>query len=130
MIVSVDKWKAKSVYLARAEQYGRAMNFCLNSRDWDACGGNAIHCVISAADAFCIHFKAQRYKGADHREAIEFFRSLIRSEEHKRASQRLAELLRIKTDAEYGDRNLSEKEAGQAKLSAERFLAYVKASVI
>ncbi len=130
MIVPVDKWKGKGIYLARAEQYLRAMEACFNGRDWDACVGNAVHCIIAAQDAFCIHTRAQRYKGTEHREAAEFFRNIMQSGEHKKASQRLAELIRIKTDAEYGDRSLTEKDAQQAKKNAERFLAYVKSFVV
>jgi len=127
MIISVDKWKARGVYLIRAEQYARSMNSAFEKGDWDACVGNAIHSTISAQDAFCIHIKSQRYKGTDHREAAEFFRSIFQTDEHKKAAQRLFDLIQIKTDAEYGDKNFNEKEAGQAKLNAERFLAYVKA---
>lgn len=129
MIVAVDKWKGKGVYLARAEQYTRAVEASLKGRDWDACVGNAVHCAISAQDAFSVHLKAQRCKGTDHREAAEFFRGLLQSDDHKKASQRLFELIRIKTDAEYGDRSLQEKDANLAKRSMERFLAYVKASM-
>ncbi len=130
MIISVDKWKGKNVYLVRAEQYLRSMYSSVEKSDWDASVGNAIHCIISAQDAFCIHMKAQRYKGTDHREAAEFFRNLFQTEEHKKASQRLFDIIQIKTDAEYGDRSFSEKEAKQAKLNAERFLAYVKSFML
>ncbi len=130
MIISIDKWKGKGVYLCRAEQYARSMNASFEKKDWDSCVGNAIHCAISAQDAFCAHLKAQRYKGTDHREAAEFFRNVLQSEEHKKAAQRLFDIIQIKTDAEYGDRSLTEKEAVQARLNAERFLAYVKASLV
>ncbi len=127
MIVNVDRWKGKGIYLVRADQYSRSSEASFNNRDWDACVGNAVHCAISAQDAFCIHLKAQRYKGQDHREAAEFFRGLLQKEEHRKACQRLLRLIQTKTDAEYGDRQLKEKDAQQAKLDAERFLAYVKA---
>jgi len=127
MIVSVDQWKGKGVYLSRAEQYSRATEGSFKNKDWDACVGNAIHCAISASDAFCIHIKAQRYKGTDHREAAEFFSRAVLGEDHKKSSDRLFALIRIKTDAEYGDRSFNEKDAIQAKLNAERFISYVKA---
>ncbi len=130
MIISVDKWKGRGVYLVRAEQYMRSMYTAFEKSDWDACVGSAIHCIISAQDAFCAHLKAQRYKGTDHREAAEFFRNIFQTEEHKKTSQRLFDIIQIKTDAEYGDKNFSEKEAKQAKLNAERFLAYVKSFVV
>lgn len=129
MTVSVDRWKGKGVYLARAEQYARAMEASFAGGDWDAAVGNAIHCAISAQDACCIHMKAQKERGPDHRLGAEFFRNLLQSEEHRKASQRLFELIRIKTEAEYGERSLQQKDASLAKLNAERFLAYVKALV-
>ena len=130
MIISTDKWKGKGVYLIRAEQYSRSMANAFEKKDWDSCVGNAIHCAISAQDAFCIHIKAQRYKGTDHREAAEFFMGIFQTEEHKKAAQRLFDLIQIKTDAEYGDKSFNEKEASQAKINAERFLAYIKALII
>lgn len=126
MIVSVDKEIGKRVYLARAEQYLKAAQNSFDLRDWDASVGGSIHCTISAQDALCIHIKLHRYKGLDHREAAEFFSNLLKSEEHKKAAQRLFDLIRIKTDAEYGDRSLTEKDAVSAKLNSERFLSYVK----
>ena len=89
MIISTDRWKGKGVYLIRAEQYSRSMANAFEKKDWDSCVGNAIHCAISAQDAFCIHIKAQRYKGTDHREAAEFFMGIFQTEEHKKAAQRL-----------------------------------------
>lgn len=130
MIIPVDKEVGKRVYLSRAEQYLSAAETSFNKKDWDASVGNSVHCAISAQDAFCIHAKSQRYRGLDHREAAEFFSNLIKGEEHKKASQRLFDLIRIKTDAEYGDRSLTEKDATLAKLNSERFLAYVKALMI
>ncbi|HLD57311.1 MAG TPA: HEPN domain-containing protein [archaeon] len=129
MIVSVEKWKGKGVYLVRAEQYLRAAENSFKNNDWDAAVGNAIHCIISAADAFCIDLKTQRYKGTDHREAAEFFARIISNNEHKKATQRLFDVIQIKTDAEYGDKNLGQKEASSAKMNAERFLGYVKACI-
>lgn len=125
-LVTVDKWKAKGVYLARAEQYFRAMNDSFKNGDWDACVGNAIHTVISSQDALCIHLKGQRYKGTDHREAATFFKTLSQSDEHKKAFQRLTRLIKTKTDAEYGDTNLTEKDAQFSIKDAERFLGYIK----
>ena len=130
MILSVDNWKGKGVYLVRAEQYLRAMTTSFEKGDWDACVGNAIHAAISAQDAFCISVKNQRYKGTDHREAAEFFKNVLNTEDHKKAVQRLFDLIQIKTDAEYGDKSFTEKEAVRAKTNTERFLAYVKASLI
>lgn len=130
MIVPVDKWKGKGIYLARAEQYARSMIASSEKRDWDACVGGAIHCAISAQDAFCIHAGGRRYKGTDHRASAEFFSSLKNSEEHKKAFQRVISLLTIKTDAEYGDRQLTEKEAQAAIINAERLLSYIKACVM
>ena len=129
MIVSVDKWKAKGVFLARAEQYSRSMDRAFDMGDWDACIGNATHCAISAQDAFCVHMKGQRYRGTDHREALVFFKGVGQGEQHKKDVQRLAALIAIKTDAEYGDKVMIEKDARMAKLSAERFLAQIKVAV-
>ena len=73
--------------------------------------------------------KGRRYKGIDHREAVALFKTLLRSDEHEKAFQRLSGIISIKTDAEYGDRSLTEKEAQKTTKDAERFLAYVKSMI-
>lgn len=128
--ISVDKWKVKGVYLSRAEQYLRSMNIAFENKDWDSCVGNGIHAIISAQDALTIHIKGKRYKGTDHGEAAALFKTLIHSDEHKKAFQRLTGAISIKTDAEYGDRSSTEKEAQRVIKDAERFLAYVKSIIV
>lgn len=127
MMVPVDKWKAKEVYLKRAIQYATSMNNSFDRGDWDACVSHAVHCVISVQDALCVHRKGERYKGINHMEAATLFKNLIQSDDHQKAARRVFDLFRMKTDAEYGDRAMTTKEAGIAKLHAERFLSYVQA---
>lgn len=124
--VAVDKSKY-AVYIQKAEEYKRSMDLAFGKSDWDSCAGNAVHCAISSADALCILALGLRHKGERHEDAIELFRSINSQDDRiKKNASRLAELLSIKTDAEYGDRLLSGREAEIAVLSASRLFEFVK----
>ena len=114
-------------HLQKAEEFARSMKGAQEQRDWDATVTAAVHCAISAADALCVFSLGLRHKGEDHRGAVSLFRSISAADErfHKNA-QRLAEILSLKSDAEYSERLLKEREAELAVQQAERLLGFVK----
>ncbi len=128
---TIDCDKSKyMVYLTRAEQYKRSTGSAFEKEDWDSTVGNAIHSAISAADALCIFLLGLRHKGDKHEDAVELFRSIKPDDERiKKNASRLGELLSVKTDAEYGDRPLSRREAEIAVQAASRFLEFIKERV-
>ena len=126
---SVERFRAKD-YLKRAEECRNAMNRALENSEWNSCVINAIHCAISAADAFCIFKKGLRNASEKHQDAIALFLSIdLNSEEIKRNVNHLSRLLNIKTDAEYGEKLSSQDDAKNAKKHAERFFAFVKEKI-
>lgn len=125
-IRQVDRYKYKD-YLERAEQCANAMKRAYEANEWDACVINAVHCVIAAADALCIFMKGVRHAGERHDDAVALFASVdSKSAEIKKNTQRLSRVLGIKTNAEYGEKLMTQKDAEQVKLQAERFLSFVK----
>ncbi|GEM_PF-4468794 len=59
--------------------------------------------------------KGQRYAGQSHEEALAFFSSVAsEDEEVKRFFKHMSHLISIKSNAEYGDTNMKEKDATSA----------------
>jgi len=124
--IPIEKSKY-TIYLKKAEEYKRSMEASFQNSDWNSCVGNSVHCAISASDALCAFLLGLRNKGERHEEAIDLFRSIdVNDERIKKNSQRLGDLLSIKTDAEYGEKLLTQKEAEIAIQTATRFFDFVK----
>jgi len=125
-IRDVDRWRSAD-YLKRAEECMSSMERDFGDGKWGSCVILAIHAAISAADALCVHELGKRSASENHRDAITLFQSInTNDEEIRKAAIRLAELLKIKTDAEYGERPQSGSDAERAKVNAERLVSFVK----
>ena len=125
----VERFRAKD-YLQRAEECKNAMDHAFETREWNACIINAIHCAISAADAFCVYKKGLRSASENHFEAIALFSSIDSNDpDIKRCVEHLSSLISIKSGAEYGEKLMSENYAIQAKKHAERLLEFVRAKI-
>ena len=123
---AVDRFRAKD-YLKRAEECKNAMNISFEAGNWNACVINAVHCAISAADAFCVFKKGLRNASESHQDSIALFMSIDpASNDIKKNSTHLSRLLDIKTDAEYGEKLATNSNAEQAKKHAERLFDFVK----
>jgi uncharacterized protein (UPF0332 family) len=125
-IRSVDRSQSAE-YMKRAEECLASMQRDFEERRWDSCVILAIHAAISAADALCVRTLGKRSASENHRDAIILFQGIDpRDNDLRKAAMRLGDLLKIKTDAEYGERSQSEKDAELAKLNAERLVSFVK----
>lgn len=125
----VDRSKA-GFYLQKAEECKNSMKRAFESREWNACVINAIHCAISSADALCVAKLGLRNAGESHNDALVLLSQVEPgSEEIKKNVKHLSELLNIKTDAEYGERLFYEKDAEMAVKHAERLLGFVMEKV-
>lgn len=126
---SVDRFKAKS-YLKKAEECRDSMQKAFESGNWNSCVINAIHCAISSADALCIAKMGLRNASERHEDSIVLFLRIDpNSEEIKRNADHLGNLLKIKTDAEYGERLFYNKDAEVAIKHAERLFNFVKVKI-
>jgi uncharacterized protein (UPF0332 family) len=125
-IRSVDRSQAAD-YVKRSEECLTSMQRDFNEKKWDSCVILAIHAAISAADALCVNALGKRSASENHRDSIILFQSINPNDiELRKASMRLGDLLKIKTDAEYGERSQSQKDAELAKLNAERLVSFVR----
>ena len=122
----VERFKATSS-LKKAEECKNSMLRAFEVGDWNSSLINAIHCAISSADALCVNKLGLRNASERHEEAIVLFLRIDpNSEEIKKNANHLSGLLKIKTDAEYGERLFSEKHAEEAIKHAERLFNFVK----
>lgn len=122
----VDKSKFGN-YLKRAEECLNAMSRSYDSREWNACVIAAVQSSIASADALCIFKNGFRHAGERHEDAVALFLDIdTNDEEIKGNSKKLARLLAIKTDAEYGERLMRQADADEAKTASTKLFHFVK----
>lgn len=125
----VDRFRARD-YLQRAEECKFAMEKSFEEGKWNACVINAVHCGIAAADAWCVHRKGLRSASENHRDAIALFYGIDPNDpDIKRGILHLAELISVKSRAEYGERLLNAQDATEAKKHAERLFDLIKTKI-
>ncbi|MFQ6129846.1 MAG: HEPN domain-containing protein [Candidatus Hadarchaeaceae archaeon] len=123
---SVDRSKYRN-YLTKSGEFLDTANDAFERTRYNASVLNAVHAIISAADALMVFVKGFRYAGTRHEEAVELFSTIFPGDrEHKKNVSRFGTILSIKNKAEYLEMLLSSKDATDALLSATRFLSYVK----
>jgi len=126
---SIDRSKYKN-YLTKSEEFLDTANDALERARYNASVLNAVHAIISAADALLVFVKGFRYAGTRHEEAVELFRSIFPGDrEHDKNVSRFGTILSIKNKAEYLEVLLSSKDATDALRDATRFLSYVKSKL-
>ncbi len=122
----VDQYKFTN-YIRRAEECLRAGQYAFERREFDACVINYVHSAISASDAVCVYFLKKRSAADDHRVAPYLLQQI--DKDCAEQATRLSRLIGLKSESEYGEVNMTEKDAEQAKLDAERFLHFVKSKL-
>lgn len=126
---AVDRHKAQD-YLKRAKECKNSMNHSYEECEWNSCVINAVHSAIAAADAFCIWKTGIRHAGERHEEAVRLFSQTDSQDRYIRnASRHLQELLSIKSNAEYGEKLMTEKSATLAKKHAERLFDFIQSRI-
>jgi len=117
---SVDRSKYRN-YLLKSEEFLVTAKEALERGRYNTCALNAVHAIISAADALLVFVKGFRYAGTRHEEAVE--------PEHEKNVTRFGTILSIKNKAEYMEVLLVSKDAADALRDATRFLDYVKSKL-
>lgn len=124
-IRSVDRSEYRN-YLQRSKELLSSVKRAQEACEWNACVINAVQSAIASADALCVFAKGVRHAGDRHDDAIRLFASIDTNDaEIKNNTRRLAELLSMKTDAEYGEKLMTEKDAEMSALAAERLFNFV-----
>jgi hypothetical protein len=86
----------------------------------------AIHAAISAADAFVVAAAGRRSADPDHMRAVDLLEQLARGSggDIETRARQFRSLLQMKNVVEYEGRRATSKEAEDAVLRCERFVAW------
>jgi len=123
---SVDKFLYRN-YVQKAVECQQAMKDAYDKGNWNAAVVNAIHSIISSADALTVFFKGVRHAGEKHEDVITLLQTIGLDQGALKAKTRqLSRLLSIKNAAEYEERLMSKSDATSAIKDAERFLQWTK----
>ncbi|MFH1247264.1 MAG: HEPN domain-containing protein [Candidatus Micrarchaeota archaeon] len=122
----MDQYKYSN-YLRRAEECFRVAKHAFDEHNFDACVINCVHSAIAASDAICVYHLKKRSASDDHRVAPWLLQQIDR--DCAEQAIRLSRLIGLKSASEYGEVNMTEKDAQQAKLDAERFLHFAKSKL-
>lgn len=118
-------------YVKRANEFWRYAAEARRNQDHDACVMLSIHSCISLADAACVAQSGARYAGSSHEEAVQYFHDLgLENEGFKRACRRFGQMIGEKTTAEYGGRNLTEKESESIFKNGERLREFLLETIL
>lgn len=109
-------------YLRKAEEFYRAMDHSFQTGDWNACVVNAIHCVISSADALTVFFLGFRHAGEKHHNVLQLIEQIdFDPQEIQSKNRQLTSLLMIKNRAEYEERLMGKSDASNAIKATKRY---------
>jgi hypothetical protein len=111
------------VYRERAEGLRKTMESSLTNHEYHGAMLSAIHAAISAGDALSVFYLGERSRGQDHGELVSLI-SRISLEGATVQSRRLASILAVKTEAEYGSSSPSRKEVESLALQVRRFASW------
>jgi HEPN domain-containing protein len=114
------------IYLQKAEDFGVAMRASLEECAWHGATVTAVHCVISACDAVCVHALGERSRGESHDQLTLLLKRVGVAVEQIR---QVAAVLQMKNVAEYDARVILPDAARDAVKRAERVLGWARATL-
>jgi HEPN domain-containing protein len=112
-------------FLLKAEQFLRTMEKAAESGDADAVGLNAVHSVISAADAVTAFRAGFRSAEQDHRMLADVLEDVV-GESASKSIRHLKTVLAKKNAIEYEQRRLTPREAADVAEHARRFMSWAR----
>lgn len=117
-----DKSKALQ-YLKKAEDNHSQMLKSFREGNYNASSTLAIQCVISAADAVCIHEKGVRSISQNHLDLCEIIKSIPLPESASKSNS-LKRIIAKKNLVQYESRSIYSREADEIVKKASRFFRW------
>ncbi len=117
-----DKSKALQ-YLRKAEDNHSQMLKSFREGNYNASSTLAIQCVISAADAVCIHEKGIRSISQNHLDLCELIKSIPLPESRSKSNS-LKRIIAKKNLVQYESRSIYGREADEIVKNASRFFRW------
>ncbi len=93
---------------------------------WHLTALNGIHCVIAAADALLVYTAQVRSKSKNHLDVFTLLNQHISDPERAKALQHGLQVLRQKTEVEYGAKRLNPADVQRLIKHVERFYVWVQ----
>jgi HEPN domain-containing protein len=112
-------------FISKAGQFLRTMEKAVEAGDWDAVGMNAVHSVISAADAVTAFRAGFRSAEQDHKMLADVLEDIV-GESASKSVRHLKAVLAKKNAIEYEQRRLTPKEAADVAEQARRFVSWAR----
>jgi len=123
----IDKHKYAQ-YLRKASSFYQGMKKAEENEDWNLAALNAIHCVISSADAVTTFYLGQHSAGQRHEDVIALLGQTRLPGIEEKARQ-ILDVLRLKTLVEYEPEEPTENEARAMAKQAERIFKWARDSL-
>lgn len=116
------------MYLKKAAEFERAMQDAVDRKDWNAAGLNAVHAVISAADAMTTFYLGERSAGDSHLDVVDLLRQLPLPDAGEKAQQAF-HVIHEKNVVEYEDIDFDAKTAERIEKQAARFHEWARSKL-
>ena len=111
-----------SNYWLKASEYKESMIDNLTKNRFNAAAGDAVHCVISAADALLVWLAGKRSASENHGDLVYLLQRHVKSSAN---INRLKSILQVKSQIEYGERLYPKGKAEEMVKKAERFYDWI-----
>jgi len=115
-----------TVYIKKAEQFFSAMESSLVKKQFDSTALEGIHCIISTIDALLIYRGSIVSASAKHEDAVKLLTEIWDLEDVNEAAKHAFRVLKLKTDVEYTDYQVTEKQAQELHKHTQRFFVWAK----
>ena len=123
-----EKTKA-AIYLRKAGEFHDVMLSAQATGKWNAAGLNAVHCVISAADAVLVLYAGLRSMSKDHGDVFRLLTLHIPKDRLEGVQRHLEAVIRKKNLIEYESRECAPDDARDMIKHAERFFKWAQQQV-
>ena len=117
------------IFLSKAEDFADAMRLALQHENWNSAAILAVHCTISSCDAVTSFYLGKRSASQNHADVLKLIGEIRPLPNVKEKKAQIAEVLGIKSKAEYSDELIPEKTARDAVKRTERIFAWAKGIV-
>ena len=116
-------------YWRNATECFEGMREAALAQRWHLTALNGTHCVIAAADALLVFSAGVRSVSKNHLDVFSLLAAHVEDPERDRALRHGLNVLRMKSDIEYGAKVISERDAYQLMNRVERFYEWVRARI-
>lgn len=96
---------------------------------WHLTALNGVHCVIAAADALLVYSAGLRSRSKNHNDVFTLLTQHIADPDRRRALRHGLSVLNLKSEIEYGARQLTPVQARNLVTHVERFYDWVRTKI-